>query len=120
MVLYLKIQAADKPGDDLITRSKICRRPHLVYSPFFFHLLRLIYPYMKKFRPLHHMRQLKYDRQGKPQRNMHTDEPDSPGSPAYTIHRQSDIKNSIQQLAKPEYKVFPEIHFGKGRRDDLS
>src|SRR6185503_19219334 len=120
MVLYLKIQSADKPGDDLITRSEIGGRPYLVYGPFFFHLLRLIHPDMNKFRPIYHMRQLEYDSQRKTQRKMHTDEPDSPGSPTHKINRQPDIKSNIEQLAQPEYKVLLTIHLSQRRRDDLS
>src|SRR5580704_2608717 len=92
MMFDLEIQTTHKPTDYFISGCKIRCCPDLVYSPFFFNLLRFNTRSKNKFHIFNYMRQLKYECQCQSQGNVHTAKTDCPCLPAYKMNWNNNIK----------------------------
>src|ERR1700730_7177105 len=62
MMLHLKIQSSNKPGNNFIIRCKIGRCLHLKNGPFLLNPLVVIFCHVMKFRVLNHVCKLKNQR----------------------------------------------------------
>lgn len=111
MVFYLKIQAADVPGDDLVPGCKIRGGLYLVNGPLLFQLYRFTRLDVCKFGAFYDMRQLENNSEYKTQYQVHRRKAYQPGLPADEIYRQHHIEQSIEYFTQPEDAVFFPIHF---------
>ena len=108
VMLYLKIQSPGQPGNDFVTGGEIGSGSDLMDRPFGIYALVGVVGYTKTGQ-LHHVRQLKYNRQGKPHDHVDDEKAYQPGLPTQHIYREEYIEKSIHQLAGPKYQVLLNI-----------
>src|SRR5580704_6830899 len=82
MMFYLKIQSADKPGNDFIPRSKVSRSPDLKNSPFFLNFLVVIFRNKVKFDIFDYVCQLKNQCKRQAHSQVHESKADCPCLPS--------------------------------------
>lgn len=120
VVLYLEVEPAGKPGDDLVLSRKIGGGDYLVNGPLIFNLQLIICLHVFESCIFYHMGQLEYDGQGDTHHNVHAHESDKPGHPAHHECGDEDIEQYVQYLADPEDEMLSPIHFLQGCVYDLS
>ena len=95
VVLYLKVEPAGKPGDDLIAACKIGCRNHLVDGPLVLYLQLIVGSHVLKGSFFYHMGELEYNGQGDTHDNVHTHKSDEPGHPAQHECGNEDIEQYV-------------------------
>src|SRR5215203_3398368 len=108
MMLYLEVQPAYKPGNNLVPGSEVGRSLYLVHRPFIGHFA--IAARRGELSMLYRMRKLEHYAYDKTSKQRGCKESCKPCAPAHHINRQPYEQEVMQQLERPENKMIVQAH----------
>ena len=103
MMLNLKVETTQKPAQQPVVRSEVDRGSELMGGPLIGQCALLIRG--KKFRFVHHVGELEYNRKQKPQSSMHQQKTAQYMGGTEKLQWYQQIDDQIQAFTQPEFEL---------------